>query len=104
MPRWRRLPLLLYALVLISVGLAIHLAGAVAFALARMLAPGLLAPASSAWLLVVSGGLILLAGGLAAVDLFVFLPKKRQRTDIMMEPPAVRDLTVVLTEIGRAHV
>jgi molybdopterin-guanine dinucleotide biosynthesis protein A len=97
MPRWRRLPLLMYALVLISVGLATHLSGALVFALTETVVPGLL---SSAWpgrLLVVSGGLILLASGLAAVDLLVFLPRKRQRHEIMMEPPAVRYLTVVLT-------
>ncbi len=97
MPRWRRLPLLLYALVLITFGLATHLAGAIAYALTEILTPGVSTPVWPARLLVVSGGLILLAGGLAAVDLFVFLPRKRQRPDVVMEPPGVRDLTVVLT-------
>ena len=97
MPRWRRLPLLLYALALILVGLAVHLVGALAYVVTEMLAPGSLAPAWPVRLLMVSGGLILLATGLTLAELLVFLPRKRQRHDVMMEPPAVRDLTVVLT-------
>ncbi len=97
MPRWRRLPLLLYALVLGFAGVALHLAGALVFALTEVMVPGWLAAAWPGRLLVVSAGLILLASGLAVVDLLVFLPRKRQRYDIMMEPPAIRHLTVVLT-------
>ena len=59
MLRWRRLPLLLYGIVLVSVGLAIHLVGTVAFVLTDTIAPGLLAPVWPGRLLVVSGGLIL---------------------------------------------
>lgn len=97
LPRWRRLPLLLYAIVLSLAGLAIHLVGASAFVLTETIAPGLLPAAWPGRLLVVSGGLILLATALAAMDLLLLLPRKRQRHDIMMKPPAVRYLTVVLT-------
>jgi hypothetical protein len=96
-PRWRRLPLLLYAIVLIPVGVVIHVVGTIAFVVTRTVAPGMVTPAWPGWLLVVSGGLALLASSLAALDLLVLLPKKRQRHDVMMEPPAVSDLTVVLT-------
>ncbi|HEY6613415.1 MAG TPA: hypothetical protein VIZ32_02820, partial [Vicinamibacterales bacterium] len=97
LPRWRRLPLLLYAIVLTLAGLAIHVAGAIAFVLTETIVPG---PLPAAWpgrLLVVSGGLVLLASALAAMDILVLLPRKRQRHDIMMKPPAGRYLTVVLT-------
>jgi uncharacterized protein with PIN domain len=94
---WRRLPWLLYGIVLISMGLAIHLAGVIAFVLTAILAPGVLAPVWPGRLLVASGGLILLAMGVAALDLLVLLREKRQRHDVMMEPPSVRQLTVVLT-------
>jgi hypothetical protein len=97
LPRWRRLPLLLYAIVLTLVGLAIHLVGAFAFVLTETIAPGLMPAAWPGLLLVVSGGLVLLASALVAMDLVVLLPRKRQRHDIMMAPPAVRYLTVVLT-------
>ena len=97
LPRWRRLPLLLYAIVLTLVGLAIHLVGALAFVLTETIAPGLMPAAWPGLLLVVSGGLVLLASALVAMDLVVLLPRKRQRHDIMMAPPAVRYLTVVLT-------
>jgi len=97
LPRWRRLPLLLYAIVLTLVGLAIHLVGTLAFVLTETIAPGLMPAAWPGLLLVVSGGLVLLASALVAMDLVVLLPRKRQRHDIMMAPPAVRYLTVVLT-------
>ena len=96
-PGWRRLPLLLYGIVLALVGLAIHLVGAIAFVLTDTVAPGLLAPVWPGRLLVISGGLILLAIGLAALDLLVLLREKRQRHDVRVDPPAVRRLTVVLT-------
>jgi hypothetical protein len=95
--RWRRLPLLLYGIVLIGVGLAVHLVGTIAFVLGDMVAPGLVSPVWPGRLLVVSGGLILLATAFAALDLLVLLREKRQRHDVIMEPPAVRQLTVVLT-------
>ncbi len=97
MPRWWRLPLLLYGIVLISVGLAIHGVGTIAIVTVGTLAPELPAPVWLVRLLVISGGLVLLSGGLAALDLLVLLRKKRQRYGVMMEPPAIRDLTVVLT-------
>jgi hypothetical protein len=95
--RWRRLPLLLYGIILAATGLAIHLGGTIVLVLADSIAPGLLAPLWPGWLLLVSGGLILAAFGLGALDLFVLLHAKRQRHDVMMQPPAVRELTVVLT-------
>jgi hypothetical protein len=95
--QWRRLPLLLFGIVLASAGLAIHLVGTVAFVLTDTIAPGLLAPVWPGRLLVVSGGLVLIAIGLAALDLLVLVHEKRQRHDIMMEPPAMRQLTVALT-------
>ena len=96
-PRWRRLPLLLYGIALVPVAIAIHLVGAVAFILSETVASGPMAPEWPGRLLVTSGGLILLAGGLAAADLAVLVRGKRQRHEVMMEPPAVRHLTVVLT-------
>jgi hypothetical protein len=95
--RWRRLPLLLYAVFLIPAGLAILLAGAIAFVVSETMELGSLPPAWPGWLLAISGGLVALASGLAAIDLLVLLPRKRQRHDIMMDPPATRHLTVVLT-------
>jgi hypothetical protein len=103
LPGWRRLPLLLYAILLVSIGLASHLIGAIAVVLSVTVAPGLLAHVWPAGLLVVSGGLILLAIGLAALELLVLLPQKRQRQDVMVEPPAVRHLTVVLTAFNDAE-
>ncbi len=40
MLQWRRLPLLLYGIVLVSAGLAIHLVGTVALVLTDTIAPG----------------------------------------------------------------
>ncbi len=94
---WRRLPLLLYGIVLIGVGLTVHLVGTIAFVLGDMVASGPVNPVWPVRLLLVSGGLILLATAFAALDLLVLLRQKRQRHDVMMEPPALRQLTVVLT-------
>ena len=96
MPRWRRLPLLLYGIILVMVALAIHLVGTMALVVAAVV-PRLPSPAWPAQLLVVSGGLLLVASALAAMDLMVLLPRKRERHDVMMDPPVTRDLTVVLT-------
>ena len=87
----------MYGVVLIAAGLTIHVVGAVAILFTGVLAPGLVAPAWPGRLLIVSGCLVLVAMGLAAVDLLVLLRWKRQRPDVMIEPPAVRALTVVLT-------
>lgn len=97
LPRWQRLPLLLYGIVLIALAIAVHLIGAIAFVVTDTIAPGLVPLAWPGRLLVVSGGLVLLASGLAAFDLLVLVRKKRQRHDVMMEPPSVRSVTVVLT-------
>jgi hypothetical protein len=96
MPRWRRLPLLLYGIILVMVALAIHLVGTIALVITAV-APRVSSSAWPAQLLVVSGGLVLVASGLAALDLMVLLPGKRERHDVMMDPPATRNLTVVLT-------
>ena len=97
LPRWQRLPLLLYGLGLISLGIALHLIGAIAFVLTDILEPGLVPPVWPRGLLIVSGGLVLPGSGLALLDLLVLVHKKRQRHDVMMDPPSVRSLTVVLT-------
>ena len=97
MPHWRRLPLLLYGIVLVLAGLAIQLVGAVALVLTEAMAPGLLAPVWPGRLIIVSGGVMLAGIGLAALDLLVLVHEKRQRRDVMMEPPAIRQLTAVLT-------
>jgi hypothetical protein len=94
---WRRLPLLLYGIVLVAAGLAILLVGTVVVVLTEAVAPGLLPTVWSGRLLVISGGLILVALTFAALDLLVLVHTKRQRHEVMMEPPAVRQLTVVLT-------
>ena len=96
MPRWRRLPLLLYGIILVMVALAIHLVGTIALVVAAV-APRVPSPGWAAQLLVVSGGLVLVASALAALDLMVLLPGKRERHDVKMDPPPTRDLTVVLT-------
>jgi hypothetical protein len=96
MSRWRRLPLLLYGIILGMVALAIHLVGTIALVITAV-APRVSSSAWPAQLLVVSGGLVLVASGLAALDLMVLLPGKRERHDVMMDPPATRNLTVVLT-------
>ena len=95
--RWRRLPLLLYGIVVVAVALAIQVAGTIAFVLTGTVASGLISPEWPGRLLVVSGGLVLLASGLASLDLLVLVRGKRQRHDVMMEPPSVHHLTVVLT-------
>ena len=64
LPRWRRLPLLLYAIALTLAGLAIHLVGAFAFVLTETIAPGLL---PAAW----PGRLLVLIVGLAVPTLAV---------------------------------
>ena len=68
MLQWRRLPLLLYGIVLVFAGLAVHLLGTVALVLTNTIAPGLLAPAWPIRLLILSGGLMLAAIVLAALD------------------------------------
>lgn len=91
-------PLLLHGILLVLVALAIHVVGMLMFIVMVYLAPSLrLTLAFPARLLVVSGGLFLVAAALAALDLLVLLPGKRQRNDIMMEPPSLRHVTVVLT-------
>lgn len=96
MPGWRRLPLLLYGIILVMVALAIHLVGTIALVVAAV-APRVPSPGWAAQLLVISGGLVLVASALAALDLMVLLPGKRERHDVKMDPPPTRDLTVVLT-------
>jgi len=61
------------------------------------MAPRLPWSAGALHLVVLSGGMTLVAGVLAIVDVVVLLPAKRKRRDIMVNPPPVRDLTVVLT-------
>jgi len=97
LPRWQRAPLLLYGLVLILLAVAVHLIGALACGVADAIAPGLVPPSWPGGLLLVSGGLALPGGSLAALDLLVLVHKKRQRHDVMMAPPSIRLLTVVLT-------
>jgi hypothetical protein len=88
--------LLLYGILLASAGLLVHLMGTLALVVTviRSDPPAMWPPLG---LLAISGGLFLLSGVLAALDLIVLLPKKRQRHEVMMEPPAPRELTVVLT-------
>jgi len=88
--------LLLYGILLAGAGLLVHLTGTLALVLTaiRSEPPATGLPLG---LLAISGGLFVLSGVLAALDLIVLLPKKRQRHEVMVEPPAQRDLTVVLT-------
>lgn len=96
--RGPRPPLLLYGILIVLAALAVHVAGTLLFVVLVYLAPNLhLTLFLPARLLVVSGGLVVVAVVLAAVDLLVLLPGKRQRNEVMMAPPSVRDLTVVLT-------
>ncbi len=97
MVRWQRLPLLLYGILLLLAGLAIHLVGTIALVLTAALAPAVQAHAWPARLLVVSAALIVIALVFAVLDLVVLLPRKRQRPDVMMDPPSAHQLTVVLT-------
>jgi hypothetical protein len=91
----RRSPLLLYGIFIVLTGLTVHLAATVALMLTFMTSDA--APAS-AWyaLLVGSGSLVLIGGVLGALDVLVLLPRKRMH-DVMINPPAVRFVTVVLT-------
>ena len=97
MPRLSRLPLLLYGILIVQVAMALHLVGTIALIVATFRGPELPAPQWSARLLMISGGLILVASTLAVIDLVALLPGKRQRQDVMMDTPANRHLTVVLT-------
>lgn len=96
MPRWQRLPLLLYAIIIAAVALTIYLMGTIGLLMTAM-APRLPWSAGALQLVVLSGGMTLVAGVLAVVDVVVLLPAKRKRPDVMVNPPPVRDLTVVLT-------
>ena len=96
MPRWQRLPLLLYAIIIAVVALTIYLMGSIGLLMTAM-APRLPWSAGALQLVVLSGGMTLVAGVLAVVDVVVLLPAKRKRPDVMVNPPPVRDLTVVLT-------
>lgn len=78
------------------VALVVHVAGTMALFIA-MVAPRLPWSEGAFRLLTISGGLVVTACVLAALDVLVLLPGKRERRDIMMDPPVVRDLTVVLT-------
>jgi uncharacterized protein with PIN domain len=100
--RRRRLPLLLYGILLVLLASAIQVAGTISLAVAATIGTDTIGPDAGAphWparLLVVSGALILVACALAAVDLLVLLPGKRQRHEVMMDPPVDPRLTVVLT-------
>jgi hypothetical protein len=97
MARSRRPPLLLYGILLVVAGCVIQVAGTTALVVTAVVARGRPVPSWPVWVLVVGGSLVLLAALAAAVDLLVLFPGKRQRPDVMMDPPAVRDLTVVLT-------
>ncbi len=88
--------LLLYGILIACAGFALHLVGTLALVVTAV-APGSADTSWPARLLVMSGTLILVASILAVVDLLVLLPRKRQRHEVMMAPPRVRDLTVVLT-------
>jgi hypothetical protein len=89
------LPLLLYGIFLVLVGLLLHLVGTLAVILTGVFSSAAAAAAWS-WLLVASGGLVLLGGALGALDVLALLPRKRSH-DVMIDPPSVRFLTVVLT-------
>ena len=91
-----RARLLLYGLPLAAVAVGLHLVAACSFVAASVLDARAVEPALRAALLVPSG-LLLIAAGLIAVDLFVLLPAKRRLAAVRMDPPASERVTVALT-------
>jgi len=97
MSSWKSPPCLLYGVICFLIGFAIYLVGTAVEIVSTFL-PGL--PETPAWAHLIvfwSGLLIWTSAALAAFDLFVLLPHKRQRHGVEPEYPRVRDLTVVLT-------
>lgn len=96
MSDWKSAPLLLYGVILFGCGLAIYLVGSAVEIVSGLLPRG----AGAGWsqlVLAGSGVLVWTGAGLAAVDLFVLLPQKRQPPRTYLDYPHVQDLTVVLT-------
>ena len=92
---WKSAPCLLYAVLIFLGGFSIFLLGT-AMTAAAVLVGGSL-PEWSRAMLDASGVLVWLSIALAAIDLFLLLPYKRQARRVDLDHPRVRALTVVLT-------
>lgn len=93
---WKSAPFLLYGIVVFALGFGVYLAGTAVEIGSTLLSRH----AGLDWshqILLWSGGLILASAALAAFDLFVLLPYKRQEWSVARACSRVRDLTVVLT-------
>lgn len=95
--RWTRVPFLLYGALLFLTGLSFYLAGAFWCLVLEILQPGAAPPSWIRFILYLTGGTMWLGIGLAGLDLFILLPYKTRRRCVVVNPPALRDLTVVLT-------
>jgi glycosyltransferase involved in cell wall biosynthesis len=94
-------PCLPYAAMLCGLGLFVFLAGS-AVEIVTLPFPGLLTRGWSHAVLWSGGVLVWMGAALAAFDLFVLLPHRRQENTIERRPAGVLDLTVVLTAYNDA--
>ncbi len=94
---WLRVPLLLYGIFLSLAGVAIYLLTTLASVLGTFVVPGLVSSSAVARILLSSGALVWAGAAAAAFDLLVLLTYKRDIHDVIVDAPAIKALTVVLT-------
>ncbi len=92
-----RLPLLLYGILIFSIGIASYLVGVVLVLPSYLLGLELQLRPLSEWLVWYSGIPIMLSFFLGFVDLLLLLPYKRRPAGLRFEPLADNRVTVVLT-------
>lgn len=92
----RRVPLLLYGILLFCVGIGMYMIGVLMVFPRLLLGNALLLPLNE-WIVWYSGMPIALGFVLTIADLFLFFPAKRARTDVRQDPIETNQVTVTLT-------
>jgi GT2 family glycosyltransferase len=92
----RRVPLLLYGILLFCVGIGMYMLGVVMVFPRMLLGNALLLPVNE-WIVWYSGMPIALGFVLTIADLFLFFPSRRSRLEVRQDPIETSQVTVALT-------